>query len=197
MEEAFGREHSFDVETVAEALSALRVNYPNFRQLFLANEEYYFVGKRSEEEVRFIGEVHSRLFNDEELHIVPKLEGEYVAPLFAIIAAKMMSVVTGATMGVSVLSISVAAQIGGFILQTVVMSALSFGISKLTSKTPDVSDYDSRENTKPSFLFNGALNRTEQGGPKQLIFGRFMVGSTRVSGSIKTERIVRGKVVGS
>lgn len=62
------------------------------------------------------------------------------------------------------------------------------GISQLMSPTPQISNkgYE-RESEKPSFVFNGPVNRTEQGGPVTLVYGEIITGSIVAGGSIDSE----------
>jgi predicted phage tail protein len=46
-----------------------------------------------------------------------------------------------------------------------------------------------REDERPSFLFNGAVNSTEAGGPVPLVYGRFRTGSVVVSAGISEEEL--------
>lgn len=71
--------------------------------------------------------------------------------------------------------------IGGIALQ---------GVSMLLSSSPNLSAPSTQAQeaaTKQSFLFNGAINVTEQGGPVPLIYGKMRTGSTIISAGITTE----------
>lgn len=62
------------------------------------------------------------------------------------------------------------------------------GISQLLSPTPQLTNDGTRgEDDKPSFLFDGPVNRTEQGGPITLVYGNIITGSIVCGGSIDTE----------
>jgi len=67
------------------------------------------------------------------------------------------------------------------------------GIAQMLTPVPKIGadNYISRESAdeRPSFMFNGAVNTTEQGGPVPVIYGRMRVGSTVISGGITTENI--------
>jgi predicted phage tail protein len=65
------------------------------------------------------------------------------------------------------------------------------GVSQLLTVAPKVNDYSSRNapDQRPSFLFNGPVNVSEQGGPVPLVYGRVRVGSIVVSSGLKAEQI--------
>lgn len=194
----YGRKHSFDARSALELFSALNANHPSFKSHLKQIDEYYVFARDEENDNSRLltrENLKSHLIKNEDVHIVPKLLGSEGFSFAAIAASLMTTLYTGPVMGMSLLASSIAAQIGGFILSTTLGMALSFGASQLLAPTPEVSNYDSREQTKSSFLFNGTVNRTEQGGAVPLTFGEFRIGSTRGSGSIMTEKIVKGKVI--
>jgi predicted phage tail protein len=87
-----------------------------------------------------------------------------------------------------------ALQTGGWAYQAGMAIGVSLalsGISQLMSPTPQISSkgYE-REAEKPSFVFNGPVNRTEQGGPITLVYGEIITGSIVVGGSIDSEEYV-------
>ena len=62
------------------------------------------------------------------------------------------------------------------------------GIAQLLSPTPQVSSNGTEgEEDKPSFVFNGPVNRTEQGGPVTIVYGEIITGSVVGGGSIDVE----------
>ncbi|WP_422369101.1 hypothetical protein [Pelagibius sp.] len=65
------------------------------------------------------------------------------------------------------------------------------GITQLLSPQPSAGDYSEREapDQRPSFISNGPVNTTEQGGIRPLVFGRFLVGSVVISGGLAVEQI--------
>ena len=65
------------------------------------------------------------------------------------------------------------------------------GVGGLLAPTPGVSDYGERErpDARPSFVFNGAVNTIEQGGPVPLVYGQHRVGSVVVSGGLDVVKV--------
>ena len=54
---------------------------------------------------------------------------------------------------------------------------------------PKVSGPQERPENKPSYLFNGAVNTTEQGQPIPLLYGELIVGSAVVSAGLTDKEI--------
>lgn len=63
------------------------------------------------------------------------------------------------------------------------------GIVQLLTPVPNVSALQNeRPDARPSFVFNGAVNVYEQGGPVPLVYGRFKCGTVIVSAGFDVER---------
>ena len=130
--------------------------------------------------------------DDEPFHIMPAVEGAggnngWVTAIIGVvlIAATWyaggvggLGAVLGETAGTAVYEVGMAMGI----------SLVLTGVSQLLSPTPQVSTkgYE-REAEKPSFVFNGPVNRTEQGGPVTLVYGEIVTGSIVAGGSIDSE----------
>jgi predicted phage tail protein len=71
------------------------------------------------------------------------------------------------------------------------LAMFASGILQMLSPTPEIPDYSGREkpDSRPSYLFDGPVNTTEQGGPIPLIYGEVLVGSTIISTSLDVEDI--------
>lgn len=71
-------------------------------------------------------------------------------------------------------------------------SMLIGGISQAIAPKPELGDYSNREDNKPSYLFNGAVNTVEEGGPVPLAFGTTYCGSQVISSvlSVATIRLL-------
>jgi predicted phage tail protein len=76
------------------------------------------------------------------------------------------------------------------IIFMVIMMVISVTMSMLMMPSMPNPDQAAQEAaTKNSFLFNGAVNTVEQGGPVPLVYGRAMVGSTVISSELLTADI--------
>ncbi len=72
------------------------------------------------------------------------------------------------------------------------MMALT-GVSQLISPTPQASQaaYTNfeRPEARTSFIYGGAVNTSEQGGPIPILYGRMRIGSTLVAASVSTDQV--------
>jgi predicted phage tail protein len=69
------------------------------------------------------------------------------------------------------------------------ISALAGGIAGMLAKSPNIDSYADPD-ARQSFIFNGAVNNTEQGVPVPLVYGRHLTGSTVISAGIHTEQLL-------
>jgi len=87
---------------------------------------------------------------------------------------------------------STAAGTVGMSLLTAGALSIAGGLLSSLTNTPSISDYSSAASgadPKLSFLFNGAINNTEQGVPVPLVYGRYLTGSTVISASFDTVQL--------
>jgi predicted phage tail protein len=166
----FGREHLRSLETgsVQEAFSALKHTIQGFEE---------FVRKCAQRGLRFaifrnrenVGEREFSMRGTTEIRIVPVIAGSKSGGLLqtvlgvALIAASFIPGFQGLA------PIGIALTIGG------VMQMLS-----PVPKAPSQQEQATTEN-KPSYLFNGAANSTQQGLPVPVVYGQMLVGSSVVA----------------
>jgi predicted phage tail protein len=197
----FGRRFMLDVETPAEAVRALISLRPGARQALREGAWRVIVGRprlRNAIAVEHLG-MHA---GSQPIHIVPahrpqgggddKSIGAIIIGVVLIGAAIALAPVTG---GLSAVLASSAFGAGlGISTGTVVLLGASMilgGISALLTTPPDAGNpTDSiRSDDRPSFLFGGVTNNSQQGGPVPLVIGTHMVGSIVVMGGLNAEDI--------
>ena len=212
----FGRFHSFDLNTPAEAIRALCANFEGFQQELCAAGERgigYMVqiGKDAMESLDDIDNPTGRM---EAISITPVLQGAGgggVGRIFAGIGLIAAAIVLG-PIGLGVLGAtgSIAGTAGvataiGFIGASLVLSGTAQLLSPTISDNPGTFGASSptrqraRDSFTPenneiadnraSYIFNGAVNLTAQGNPVPLLYGRMRVGSVVVSAGLSTEDI--------
>lgn len=125
------------------------------------------------------------------LHIYPRIEG-------AGVIAGLITALGTALGGGTVAGGIVAGTFGGFLVAnatniavSLIVLAASSAVNAVVSavNSPSI-DYDKAEvDRKASFLYNGVVNVTEQGGPVSLIYGEHMCGSTVISSDILSDQI--------
>lgn len=168
----FGREHRLAVSSVAEAIRALTILFPQIS--YKIREGYYtvFSGKRSinKEEL-----THPN--GSDVIRIVPVVAGRKNGGLFAVIVGVVLIVAGfftgGATWGPALM-------IGGASM------ALTGAIMMLAPQSSMPGSLDSPEN-RPSYSFNGSVNTEAQGNPVPIPYGEVICGSAVVSGGVYSE----------
>lgn len=175
--QAFGREHFRQLETgtTVEAFSALKHTISGFEDFIRdsARRGLRYAIFRNRENV---GEDRFALSGTTEIRIVPVVSGSKNGGLFQtvvgvvlIVAGAVLSGFGQAWIGVPMMQMGAAMAIGG------VIQMLS-----PVPKTPSQQEQAGSEN-KPSYLFNGAFNSTQQGLPVPVVYGKMLVGSSVVA----------------
>lgn len=168
MANKYGAEHKLEVKSFVEAIKLMSINYAGFEQDTRA--EFYCL--RNEEPLT--PETLAMQYKDGDLHMIPKATGDYETLVAAFIY-----------IGFSAVGAATAA---GVVIQIVVSLAISC-IASMLAGTPDKPSYDSAESPahNPSFLFQGANNRFEQGGGISILYGEMKVGSNTISSMISMD----------
>jgi predicted phage tail protein len=170
----FGREHLRSLETgsVQEAFSALKHTIQGFEEFVrkCATRGLRFAIFRNRENV---GEREFTLGGTTEIRIVPVIAGSKNGGLFQTIAGVALIVVgafaSATPFGPPLIAMGISLALGG------VMQMLS-----PVPKSPSQQEQATTEN-KPSYLFNGAANSTQQGLPVPIVYGQMLVGSSVVA----------------
>jgi predicted phage tail protein len=178
--QAFGREHFrlLETGTTTEAFGALKHTIPGFEDFIreAARQGLRFAIFRNRENV---GETEFTLSGTTEIRIVPVIAGsknggvfQTVVGVVLIVASAVMTAISGGTaspFAAGMMQVGIAMVIGG-------------AIQMLTPvpKAPSQQEQSSTEN-KPSYLFNGAFNSTQQGLPVPVVYGHMLVGSSVVA----------------
>lgn len=177
---AFGRQHYRQLETgtVVEAFSALKHTLVGFEDFIRdsARRGLRFAIFRNRENV---GEGEFTLSGTTEIRIVPVISGSKNGGIFQVVLGAVMIVagfiVAGGSLGT-------AAPVGTAMVMMGVSMVLGGVVQMLTPvpKAPGQQEQGITEN-KPSYLFNGAFNSTQQGLPVPVVYGKMLVGSSVVA----------------
>lgn len=168
----FGREHfkSLQSGSVQEAFSAMKHTVQGFEEFIrkCAARGLRFAIFRNRENV---GEREFSLSGTTEIRIVPVIAGSKNGGLLQTIVGIVLIVVSPFTgpAAPAVLSLGIGMALGG------VMQMLS-----PVPKSPSQQEQGATEN-KPSYLFNGSFNSTQQGLPVPVVYGTMLVGSSVVA----------------
>lgn len=213
----FGGPYDRAVASPKEAIRCLCTQLKGFRQQLVKGQYRIIKRVRGKEIDLPEAALSSILPEDSELHIVPVVAGAksggaakiilgvvLVAAAFYFAPALMAQgpllsgeagFAVGTDLGASAFSVAgfniSFSQIAGY------GAAMIFGgISQMLSPTPKApSPGSGSPDTNGSFIFNGAVNTSEQGVPIPLCYGRFICGSVTPNAAIDTE-IISGDVTG-
>lgn len=176
----FGEIHRFAVNSQAEAIRALCVNYPELKN-FLVNSEQQGLRYR----VRNAG---SDLSDLKELK--GPVSGEFqLIPVFAGSGSPQFQTFLGLTLVVAGIVLSPFTGGSSLTLSKIGAALALGGIVRMISGSPSQQDIPERPENKPSYIFNGAVNTTAMGHPVPLAYGTLTVGSAVISAGITVERI--------
>ena len=206
--EKFGYEWKLDVNSPAEALSAIMAQRPGMRKFLLESE-----GVQGYEV--FVDDVGCEI--PEELVIskpgngsytfVPVIGGSKNSTLMMVLGVTLIAVTGGFGLGVAApfmasagtgvagAAAGSAAAMGTTIASGATLTTLGTGLNYLgmglllggaaMMLSPDVPDGNTSEKSE-NYLFGGPVNTVKQGEPIPLVYGRAIVGSKTISASIFT-----------
>jgi predicted phage tail protein len=194
--EKFGASFKFDLDTPSMAGRALACCVPGFAEYI--HDKWVRVVRGDLENGLDFDEstLNFRLGLEPQLHIVPMAAGaiegksiakivlgaalialSFVFPGFGVAGAAASATLFGASASTTLLVAGAAMALGG--------------LASLLAPTPS---NKAKDNDKPaeraSFIFNGPVNRVEEGGVLPVGFGRMRVGSILGSASLQIEKLL-------
>lgn len=189
----FGREYQFDVSSPAEAVKALCHQVKGFRQ-------YMQEGKGKEQKFKIIVGENTLLDVEKQLgmqtnndiSIVPMIKGSGGDLGNAILGGVLLasSLGFGPLGGLFVGEFAAFAGLGAAIGTGIGGALLFSGLSGMLFKPPQVmAPSETNKDNDRSYLFNGAVNTTQQGQPIPIGYGRMRIGSQVVSASLSTTQV--------
>jgi predicted phage tail protein len=130
--------------------------------------------------------------SEDEIHIEPVIEGNFKA-LFGLFAGLPVVGAAFAPLGFAaggLGGVGALGALGGFgaIFKGVLLLGALFLVSSALAPK-DSSDKEDPDE-KNSFLFDGAVNTTKQGGPVPLVYGYIRTGSVLIQGGIEIEDVM-------
>ena len=181
----FGRVHKLAVQTSAEAVKALCINFDGLESYLLNAKKNgmtfaVFRGRRN------IGaDDFKNLAGSTDIRIAPVMEGAKKAGLFQTILGAVMVVagivVTGMTFG--------SAGVIGAGLVSAGIGMMAGGIYQMLSPQPKGLQGRDDPDNKPSYAFGGSVNTLAMGNPVALLYGEREVGGAIISAGIVAEDI--------
>ncbi|HCK7131156.1 TPA: tail assembly protein [Enterobacter hormaechei] len=182
----FGRVHKLAVQTSAEAVKALCINFDGLEDYLMNAKKNgmtfaVFRGKRNISTQDF-----QELTGDSDIRIAPIIEGSKKAGLFQTILGTVM-VVAGLALGPAGWGVIGATMAGGLIAGGV--SSMAGGVYQMLSPQPSGLQMRQDADNKPSYAFGGAVNTTAMGNPVALLYGVREIGGAIISAGIVAEDI--------
>lgn len=181
----FGRVHKLAVQTSAEAVKALCINFDGLEQyLYNARKNgmtfAVFRGKRN------IGlNDYKNLGGSNDIRIAPIMEGAKKAGMFQTILGAVMVVagivVTGMTFG--------SAGVIGAGMVSAGIGMMAGGVYQMLSPQPNGLQGRDDPDNRPSYAFGGAVNTVAMGNPVPVLYGEREIGGAIISAGIVAEDI--------
>ncbi|MFV9236099.1 tail assembly protein [Citrobacter freundii] len=183
----FGRVHKLAVQTSAEAVKALCINFDGLEDYLMNAKKNgmtfaVFRGKRN------IGvQDFQELAGDSDIRIAPVMEGAKKAGMFQTILGAVM-VVAGVIIGVTTNWTGVGLTFGAGLIMSGA-SMMAGGIYQMLSPHPKGLQGRDDPDNKPSYAFGGSVNTLAMGNPVALLYGEREIGGAIISAGIVAEDI--------
>lgn len=178
----FGRVHRLAVQTSAEAVKALCVNFDGFESYLMNAKKNgmvfaVFRGKRN------IGvEDYQNLGGNNDIRIAPVMEGAKKAGVFQTILGAVM-VIAGAVAFFGF------GQPWGVNLMIAGGTTMAGGVYQMLSPQPKGLQGRDDPDNRPSYAFGGAVNTIAMGNPVPVLYGEREIGGAIISAGIVAEDI--------
>lgn len=178
LRDKFGESFQMEIDTPADAMRLMEANFPGeFAKTMWGRSYAMYLDNRQ------VGEDHIFMAcGDCDIHLVPALEGSIgLLDVLGFVLSIAVFAVAG-PLGVAIFGAGIAASLFAGVLIIGTGALLSALVRPKTSQDRGVGE-------KGSFLFDGAVNLIEQGGPVPLVYGRARVGSVIVDAGLTISRI--------
>jgi len=178
----FGRIHRLAVQTSAEAVKALCVNFDGFESYLMNAKKNgmvfaVFRGKRN------IGvEDYQNLGGNNDIRIAPVMEGAKKAGVFQTILGAVL-VIAGVALSFTPFAAATPYLVSAGISMT------AGGIFQMLSPQPKGLHGREDPDNKPSYAFGGAVNTIAMGNPVPVLYGEREIGGAIISAGIVAEDI--------
>lgn len=194
MAERFGPSFRLDVASLKDVAQALGAQLNGFRDYIIAGTFKVVAGPSLDDGFQLDETQIEFRVGARDFHVVPVTAGAKRGGLGKLIAGVLIAVfawyvapgLIGAGMGTLTIAGLSPTTIAMFGVSLALAGASQLLAPKTKKQNPAASGGPER---RPSFVFNGAVNSSEQGGCLPLIYGKTMVGSIVVSAGMTTDDI--------
>jgi predicted phage tail protein len=184
----YGKVHRYDVVSPAQAIKALSVTIKGFKQSLIDGGYYrVLVGGKDELSIDQLGNPMS---DRETIRIVPVVAGsrglgQIVLGVALVAFAGPLAGFAGSAFGATAATTAVIASS----ISSIGVSLVIGGVSQMLFSPQAQTASAEREENKPSFIFNGAVNTTRQGNCVPICYGRMIVGSQVISAGLSVTEL--------
>ncbi|WP_072134527.1 tail assembly protein [Escherichia coli] len=178
----FGRRFRLQVKDAAEAIRALSVQLPGFRQMLSSGWYQLRIAGRDTSEQVLHARLHESLRDGDVIHLVPRTEGAKSGGVFQVVAGAVLTV-AGAV--ISYFSAGTLSAFGAGMMKFGVAMMIG-GVAQMLAPKPKTPEYNSADNGKQNTYFSSLDNMIAQGNPMPVPYGEMLVGSRRISQDIST-----------
>tara|TARA_R110000772_G_scaffold60108_7_gene135711 strand:- start:9036 stop:9617 length:582 start_codon:yes stop_codon:yes gene_type:complete len=184
----YGKVHRYDVVSPAQAIKALCVTIKGFKQS-LIDGGYYRVLVAGKDELS-IDQLGNPMSDRETIRIVPVVAGsrglgQIVLGVALVAFAGPLAGFAGSAFGATAATTAVIASS----ISSIGVSLAIGGVSQMLFSPQAQTQSSEREDNKPSFIFNGAVNTTRQGNCVPICYGRMIVGSQVISAGLSVDQL--------
>lgn len=190
--DTYGKEFRLNAPNLGRAIGLMCANFKSFQFDLRKSKLHVVRGERLIPKAD-LGYQELDMIHGGHIHLVPVFAGSKSSWINIIIGIAMIALafVPGVGPALAGVGLSGVGTIGGIsfassLALTGVMVAIG-GIVGMLSPPVEAQTTEARDDK--SFLFDGTVNTTRQGGPVPVVFGEFGVGSIVVSAGLKSEEI--------
>lgn len=183
----FGRDHSFDVNSIGEAIEALQANFKRFHNALRHGFYRVVVGERGKGIELSEADLNGFNLGSQPLHIIPVVKGRKRGGIGKLIAGVVLIGLSAATAGMAGFAaplFGTTATLSGM-MGSIGTGLLLTGVASLIA--PEAKT-DSSENEQ-SFTMAGPQTTTREGGIVPIVYGEVVTGGTMINGALT----IRGK----
>lgn len=188
----FGRVFRLDVASPAEAVRALLLQLPGFRDAVLSSEGAGGYRVFAGSDNRDLDTMCHPCSDRESIKIIPVVCGAGKSLGQIILGAALIGFgiwTGGASLAFSAAWSAGGMQLAGYFATSIGVSLVLGGISQMLVGTPTAPSSVERPDNKPSYAFDGAVNTAAQGNPVSVCYGQLIVGSQVGSAGMSVEQI--------
>lgn len=179
----FGRIHRLVVSSPAEAINALSVICPGFKQFLINSNEHKLQYRvRVGREVQSVEDLRLNRPASKSFTFAPVLMGgkkggalQTIIGAVLVVVGVVINVFTAWTCGNQVIGMGVAMMLGGVV--------------QLLTPIPKTGAPDEADKNKPSTYFNGPVNTVQQGQAVGVGYGKLIIGSAQIGAGLHADKV--------